>query len=172
MAGPAAALGAALALAQTPPAAAAGRPEARPHFILVLTDDQSVDTLEHMPRLAKHLTARGTTFPNAFGPVTACRPSRISILRGQYVHSHGVVVNQGPGGGYEGFRASGLDTSTLATWLQSAGYRTALVGQLERSGALERTVIVFASDSGFHLGQHRRFRGKGGPYEEDVPSRW
>jgi N-acetylglucosamine-6-sulfatase len=44
----------------------------------------------------------------------------------------------------------------------------ALVGALESSGQLENTYIFFASDNGFHLGQHRLRSGKQTPYEEDV----
>jgi len=292
----------------------------RPNLILIVTDDQSVDTLAEMPRLATQLSGHGTTFRNAFVPITACCPSRISILRSQYAHNHGVTGNSGPTGGFAGFTATGGQASTLATWLQAAGYRTALVGkylngfeagdemspgwdvwyattqggyfgvridangkelktgkdvyltdflrdralefvkgslaqgrpfflyltpyaphkpadpaprhrglfdarpiprppsfdegdvgdkpagvqrlphldadqkrfldklyrnrlaslqavdemvealvvELDHEGVLDHTVIVYTSDSGYHLGQHRRFRGKGGPYEEDV----
>jgi arylsulfatase A-like enzyme len=44
----------------------------------------------------------------------------------------------------------------------------ALVATLERSGQLDRTFIVFASDNGYHFGQHGLALGKGNPYEEDV----
>jgi N-acetylglucosamine-6-sulfatase len=44
----------------------------------------------------------------------------------------------------------------------------ALVGALEQSGELENTYIFYASDNGFHLGQHRLRTGKQTPYEEDV----
>lgn len=46
-----------------------------------------------------------------------------------------------------------------------------IVGKLERTGQLERTVIVFTADHGVLAGEHRISRGKNRPYEEaiDVP---
>jgi N-acetylglucosamine-6-sulfatase len=43
-----------------------------------------------------------------------------------------------------------------------------LVGALQDSGELSNTYIVFTSDNGFHLGQHRLGAGKWTPYEEDI----
>jgi N-acetylglucosamine-6-sulfatase len=44
----------------------------------------------------------------------------------------------------------------------------ALVDALEDAGELERTYLVYASDNGFHLGQHRMLEGKDTAYEEDI----
>ena len=43
-----------------------------------------------------------------------------------------------------------------------------LMGALHDSGELDNTYIVFTSDNGFHLGQHRLGAGKWTPYEEDI----
>jgi arylsulfatase A-like enzyme len=43
-----------------------------------------------------------------------------------------------------------------------------LVEILESSGRLRDTYIVFTSDNGFHMGQHRLRPQKATPYEEDV----
>lgn len=43
-----------------------------------------------------------------------------------------------------------------------------LVRKLEETGQLENTYIIFTSDNGFHLGEHRLPSGKGTPYEEDI----
>jgi N-acetylglucosamine-6-sulfatase len=43
-----------------------------------------------------------------------------------------------------------------------------LIGALRKSGKLENTYIVFTSDNGFHLGQHRLSAGKWTAYEEDI----
>jgi N-acetylglucosamine-6-sulfatase len=44
----------------------------------------------------------------------------------------------------------------------------ALVNLLQSTGQTDRTFIVFASDNGFHLGQHRLQAGKQTAYEEDI----
>jgi arylsulfatase A-like enzyme len=43
-----------------------------------------------------------------------------------------------------------------------------LVDALEETGQLDRTVIVFTSDNGFFLGEHRIADGKLLPYEESI----
>ena len=43
-----------------------------------------------------------------------------------------------------------------------------LVDALDRNGQLDNTYIVFTSDNGFHLGQHRMPAGKQPAYEEDI----
>jgi N-acetylglucosamine-6-sulfatase len=97
----------------------------RPNVILIVTDDQAWNTLWAMPVVQSRLVAKGTTFPNAFAPTSVCCPSRATILTGEYAHTHGVWSNQPPLGGFHRFD----DSSTLATWLRDAGYRTGLVGK-------------------------------------------
>jgi N-acetylglucosamine-6-sulfatase len=97
----------------------------RPNVILIVTDDQAWNTLWAMPIVQSRLVAKGTTFPNAFTPTSLCCPSRATILTGQYAHTHGVWSNQFPLGGFHRFD----DSSTLATWLDDAGYRTGLIGK-------------------------------------------
>lgn len=43
-----------------------------------------------------------------------------------------------------------------------------VVRELQRTGELENTYIIFTSDNGFHLGQHRLEVGKWTAYEEDI----
>ena len=43
-----------------------------------------------------------------------------------------------------------------------------LVTTLRTTGQLERTYIVYASDNGFHLGEHRLLQGKNTAYETDI----
>jgi N-acetylglucosamine-6-sulfatase len=103
-----------------------------PNVILVLTDDLDARLLEEhsadYPNL-RELAAEGTTFENAFVTDPLCCPSRATILRGQYAHNHRIVGNWWPQGGSRKFRELGREGSTVATWLQGAGYRTALVGK-------------------------------------------
>ncbi len=70
-------------------------PDPRPNFVVILTDDQEPSTIDYMPRVRDLLVEQGVRFSNAFVPVTACCPSRVSLLRGQYSHNHGVLLNKG-----------------------------------------------------------------------------
>jgi N-acetylglucosamine-6-sulfatase len=100
-----------------------------PNFILIVTDDQSYEQLEHMSLTQERLVRQGTSFTNAFVVDPYCCPSRASILRGQYPHNHKVLNNFYPAGGFRRFYEQGLEKSTLATWLQQKGYYTGLVGK-------------------------------------------
>jgi N-acetylglucosamine-6-sulfatase len=44
----------------------------------------------------------------------------------------------------------------------------AVVNKLHSRGALSNTYVVFTSDNGFHLGEHRIPDGKARPYEENI----
>jgi arylsulfatase A-like enzyme len=101
----------------------------QPNIVLIMTDDEDVAIHEFMPKTEALLAARGTTFDNFFVTYPFCCPSRASILRGQYAHNTHVVGNEPPWGGFEKFRHLGLEESTVATWLQDAGYHTAMVGK-------------------------------------------
>lgn len=116
---------------QPPPLVSAqDQPDAdRPNIIFIVTDDQIADTIAHMPTLQAELVAKGTSFENAYVTSPVCCPARASILRGQYLHNHKVLTNQRGTGGYPKFLARGLEKSTVATWVQAAGYRTGLVGK-------------------------------------------
>ena len=43
-----------------------------------------------------------------------------------------------------------------------------VVEALDASGRLDDTYIIYTSDNGFHMGQHRLFMGKTTAYEEDI----
>jgi arylsulfatase A-like enzyme len=96
-----------------------------PNVIVIVTDDQRWDSLRVMPIVQRELVGRGVTFANAFVSNPLCCPSRASILTGNYSHSTGVYRQIPPFGRFEAFH----DGSTLATWLDGAGYDTALVGK-------------------------------------------
>lgn len=105
-----------------------GRRE-RPNIIMLLMDDLNLSTMAYMPNLKALLINQGVMFTNAFVADSLCCPSRSTILRGQYSHSHEVFGNYAPDGGYVKFHALGHENSTVASWLQSAGYRTILLGK-------------------------------------------
>ena len=111
------------------PVEAAGAPAARPNIVLILTDDEDVASHRFMPKTKALLEDRGTRFDNFFVSYPFCCPSRASILRGQYGHNTQVLGNELPYGGFEKLRMRGLEESTVATWLQAAGYRTGLFGK-------------------------------------------
>lgn len=99
------------------------RPREGPNVIVVLTDDQRADTFEVMPWLRRQLSGEDSwiSFRNAFANTPLCCPSRASLLTGRYARHTGVLDN-GDGGHLD-------ESSTLATWLHEAGYRTGLVGK-------------------------------------------
>ncbi len=99
--------------------------DSRPNIIFILTDDQPYYTIDYMPTVTDVLMAGGVVFENGFVTTPLCCPSRASILTGQYVHNHKVYTNRYPMGGAPKFD----DVSTVAVWLQEAGYRTAYFGK-------------------------------------------
>ena len=105
--------------------------EERPNFLFIIADDLDLElgTIEYMPNLQKLMTARGLTMEDYFISNPLCCPSRATFLRGQFTHNHGVYRNDSPNGGFEEFYSLERESSTLATWLQAAGYRTALLGK-------------------------------------------
>ncbi len=115
-------LGIVLALAPVGSARAQAPP---PDIVVVVTDDQRFDSLWAMPVVRAELVARGASFRDAFVVNPICCPSRASILTGAYSHTTGVYRQAPPYGRWEWFP----DGSTLATWLDDAGYTTALVGK-------------------------------------------
>jgi N-acetylglucosamine-6-sulfatase len=104
----------------------AGRAKnSHPNIIVIFTDDQPVSTLQNMPIMARTLLAKGVIFSNAFATTPLCCPSRSSMLTGEYVHNTGVYTNKAPNGGATVFD----DTSTIGTWMKTAGYQTAYFGK-------------------------------------------
>ncbi|GIU98176.1 MAG: hypothetical protein KatS3mg013_1979 [Actinomycetota bacterium] len=94
-------------------------------IVVIMTDDQRWDTLWAMPTVRSELVDKGVTFTNAFVSNALCCPSRASALTGAYSHTTGVWRNEPPYGGWASFN----DTSTIATWLREAGYRTGFFGK-------------------------------------------
>jgi N-acetylglucosamine-6-sulfatase len=101
----------------------------RHNVVVFMTDDEDLAAHAFMPKTKALIEDQGVTFENYFISYPWCCPSRASILRGQYAHNTNVVGNEPPWGGYETFHGLGLEQSTLATWLQAAGYRTAMIGK-------------------------------------------
>jgi arylsulfatase A-like enzyme len=110
-------------------------PASRPNLVIILSDDQRWDTTDTthsldgvtpvMPNVETRLAAAGVKFTHGFVTTALCCPSRSSILKGEYAHTTGVLSNSQPIGGAANFD----DSSSLATWLHDAGYRTGLFGK-------------------------------------------
>jgi arylsulfatase A-like enzyme len=115
----------AASLSGPPPSAPRGD---RPNIIVILTDDQSFDTLPSHPAAMPWLQSQiqdpdgnWLWFPNAFISTPLCCPSRATILSGLYSRHTHVRTND------DGDRFD--ESDTLATWLHDAGYFTGLVGK-------------------------------------------
>jgi N-acetylglucosamine-6-sulfatase len=97
----------------------------RPNVVVVMTDDQTVESLRVMGNVRTLLAGEGATFANNFASFPLCCPSRSTFLTGQYAHNHTVMGNAPPSGGYVKLDHS----NTLPVWLQRAGYRTVHIGK-------------------------------------------
>jgi N-acetylglucosamine-6-sulfatase len=110
----------------------------RPNILFILTDDMRASDLQYMPNTQNLLEKQGVKFTNAWVTRSLCCPSRSTILRGQYAHNHHVWTNVYPSGGFWKFHDQGLENSTIATWLDDAGYDTVLVGKYLNPYGLDR----------------------------------
>ena len=96
-------------------------PEKPPNVLIIVTDDQRLDTMSALPQTRRLFGQRGTRFSHAYITTPQCCPSRASIMTGQYSHNHGVLENN------DGGRIK--QRTTLQARLQGAGYLTALSGK-------------------------------------------
>jgi N-acetylglucosamine-6-sulfatase len=129
---------AALLIGQSAHAAAA---KPRPNFVVIQTDDQTLDQLyaaytppggtpiQAMPNTLNLIAAHGITFNRYYVSYSLCCPSRVTLMTGRYAHNHDVRGNVPPEGGYPGFAKRPAFNHNIATWLQGAGYRTIHIGK-------------------------------------------
>jgi N-acetylglucosamine-6-sulfatase len=110
----------------------------RPNILFILADDMKASDLDHMPNTQRLLANQGVEFTKPWVSRSLCCPSRATILRGQYTHNHKVWVNVEPSGGFWKFLDQGLENSTIATWLNAAGYDTILIGKYLNRYGLDR----------------------------------
>ncbi len=105
----------------------------RPHFLLIYTDDQGYGDVSALnpesrfqTRNLDRLVRGGMAFTDAHAPDTVCTPSRYGLLTGRYAWrtrlKRGVM-------GAEGVGLIANGRTTLASLLNDAGYRTAMVGK-------------------------------------------
>jgi arylsulfatase len=101
----------------------------RPHILLITTDQQRFDTLgprapdflrtPHLDQLARE----GVRFDRAYAECPICVPSRVSIMTGRSVLSHGMAGNGSTSA------VMGRD-GTLPSTLRDLGYSTAAIGKM------------------------------------------
>ncbi|MFL5736570.1 MAG: sulfatase-like hydrolase/transferase [Actinomycetota bacterium] len=115
----------------------------QPNIVLILTDDQRYDQLDHMPIVQSELIGKGTDFTNGFVVDPLCCPSRATILTGKYSHGTDVYSNIYPHGSFRTFVTDNHeDRSTIATWLQKIGYDTGLVGKYLNGYSVKKASYV------------------------------
>ena len=108
-----------------PALGASAQSQRRANVIVIMTDDQTVQSMRVMRNVRSLLGDQGATFTSSFVSFSLCCPSRATFLTGQYTHNHGVMGNRLPRGGYRKLNNS----NTLPVWLARAGYHTAHVGK-------------------------------------------
>lgn len=106
---------------------ASKKKQKRPNVVLVMSDDQALETQRYTPKTNALLGQGGVTFNNNFVSYSLCCPSRATLLTGQYAHNHDIRGNAPPGGGYSKL-APHLGNS-LPVWLQKAGHYTGHIGK-------------------------------------------
>ena len=161
-------------------AVAPSEPEAhsaRPNFVVLMTDDQTVEDLQVMPRTRRLLGGQGIRFANTYVSYPVCCPSRATYLSGQYAHNHHVMGLYPPTGGYARFDRD----NSLPVWLHHAGYVTAHIGKYlngygsqaagRRAARLERVVRRVDKSTyqmwGYTLNENGELHTYGWPFEED-----
>src|SRR5690348_11176410 len=98
----------------------------RPNIVMIMVDDADRRMFEYIPRIKSAVADNGAVMSSFFLNHPLCAPCRATILRGQYEHNIGVAANEDA---YGDFVANGGEDTNLATWLQGAGYSTALIGK-------------------------------------------
>jgi N-acetylglucosamine-6-sulfatase len=97
----------------------------QPNVLVIMTDDQTLESMRVMEHVNRLITAQGSSFTNYFVSYPNCCPSRATYLSGQYNHNNVVLENVAPAGGFHKLNQQ----EYLPVWLQRAGYWTASVGK-------------------------------------------
>jgi len=117
---------ASIALLPSMPGHSYAATKSKPNIVLFLVDDMTSKDMEYLPGL-QNIAAQGVRFSNFATPTPGCIQSRASILRGQYQHN--IYMFSSPATPWQYFGEMQFAKSTVATWLQQAGYSTALFGK-------------------------------------------
>ncbi len=101
----------------------------RPNLLLITTDQQRFDTIHaagnnciYTPHL-NLLCDEGVRYSRAYTDCPICIPARITVMTGQYAHTHGTVANTG---GHHPLKGM----TTLPGVLSDHGYQTRAQGKM------------------------------------------
>jgi N-acetylglucosamine-6-sulfatase len=103
----------------------APKTDERPNIIVVMTDDQDVASVKHMPHVQELIADEGATFSSHTVVFPLCCPSRSAYLSGQVGHNNHIRGNGGTEGGYSNLNHE----ETYPVWLSDAGYVTNHLGK-------------------------------------------
>ncbi|MBI2704151.1 MAG: sulfatase [Actinobacteria bacterium] len=102
-------------------------PSSAPNLLVIMADDQTLESLRVMQNVNDLLVKGGTSFSNYYVATPNCCPSRGEFYTGRYAHNTGIRDNVPPLGGAKSFVA--VQNQTLPVWLQQSGYYTAHIGK-------------------------------------------
>jgi len=147
----------------------------RPNIVLIMSDYMGYHDIEpygaddvRTPELSR-LASEGVKMSNFYSASPVCGPARAALYTGQYPARIGFEKNIRS-------EADGLSSSipTLSSWLQDAGYRTALLGKWHLGSAPDFTPNAHGYDRFFGHHQwtvsyysHLTEQGEPGLYEND-----
>ncbi|MHC4870440.1 MAG: sulfatase family protein [Planctomycetota bacterium] len=119
---------------------------AKPNILFIMTDQWNAECFSGLnhpdvktPNLDK-LIEGGVTFRNCFVANPTCQPSRVSFFTSQYIHTHGVEINNPPS------RPKSVCHPLAKELKEKAGYRTGAFGKLHLG--------EFEEDAGFDKISH------------------
>ncbi|MCA1189108.1 MULTISPECIES: sulfatase-like hydrolase/transferase [unclassified Saccharopolyspora] len=152
-------------------------PASRPNVVVVMTDDQWLDSVRFMPNVQRLLGLGGATFDRYYASFPLCCPSRSTFLSGQLAHNNGVRHNAPPLGGYDALD----EENALPVWMQRAGYTTSHIGKYPNGyGKSDETHVPPGWDEwrgsidpttydmyGYRLNENGRLRTYGDPWVQD-----
>lgn len=129
------------------------RPDDQPNIVVIVADDLGYGDLSaygakvSTPNIDA-LARDGARFTQAYATAAVCSPSRAGLMTGRYQQrfGHEYQIRSGPAARQKGIAT---DEPTLGRRLQSAGYRTGLVGKWHLGADPERHPLRMGFDSFF-----------------------
>lgn len=138
----------------------------RPNLLFIFTDDQRWDAIGYMnshihtPNLDK-LSSQGIQFTEAFITLPVCSPARATAATGRYCMANGVT---------DYFKPMKASEKSFASYLNQAGYITALIGKWHIPGRSPKDLefqqvhqlgngATYMNPKVFDNGTTRKYRG-------------